>query len=74
VFLTLVVVLQAVNASTAAEARYHGVLDAVAKIVQAEGVVGLFKGLQAKLLQTVLGAAVLMAVKERLLARAMRHP
>lgn len=35
---------QAVNASTAAEVRYVGVVDAVARIIGAEGVAGLFKG------------------------------
>ncbi|KAF5829311.1 mitochondrial carrier domain-containing protein [Dunaliella salina] len=57
--------LQAANASTAAEARYSGVLDALIRILGTEGVAGLFKGLRAKLLQTVLGAAILMFVKEK---------
>lgn len=38
------VCVQAVNASTAAEVRYVGVVDAVARIIGAEGVAGLFKG------------------------------
>jgi len=57
--------LQAANASTAADARYSGVMDALVRILGTEGVAGLFKGLRAKLLQTVLGAAILMFVKEK---------
>lgn len=60
--------MQAVNASTAAEVRYVGVVDAVARIIGAEGVAGLFKGLRAKLVQTVLGAALLMAIKEEVVS------
>jgi len=57
--------MQAANSTTAAEARYVGVWDAVARILGAEGLAGLFKGLRAKLVQTVLGAAILMAIKEQ---------
>ncbi len=42
-----------------------GVRDAVQRIVRAEGVTGLFKGMQVKMFQTVLGAALMMAVKEQ---------
>lgn len=35
---------QAANAQTAAEARYVGVWDAVARILGAEGLSGFFKG------------------------------
>eukprot|EP00967_Tisochrysis_lutea_P010714 scaffold12228_cov14-Tisochrysis_lutea.AAC.1 len=37
---------QAANASTAADARYSGVMDALVRILGTEGVAGLFKGLR----------------------------
>jgi hypothetical protein len=43
--------VQAANASTAEEARYAGVVDAVMKIIKHEGTLGLFKGMQAKMAQ-----------------------
>ncbi|KAG2494995.1 hypothetical protein HYH03_006928 [Edaphochlamys debaryana] len=57
--------LQAMNSSTAHEARYSGVLDAVAAILRREGLAAFFKGMRLKMVQTVLAAALLMAIKEQ---------
>ncbi|GLC34242.1 hypothetical protein PLESTB_001607100 [Pleodorina starrii] len=57
--------LQAMNSSTAHEARYSGVLDAVVAILRREGVAAFFKGMRLKMFQTVLAAALLMAIKEQ---------
>ncbi|KAG2434409.1 hypothetical protein HYH02_012421 [Chlamydomonas schloesseri] len=57
--------LQAMNSSTAREARYSGVLDAVVAILRREGLAAFFKGMRLKMLQTVLAAALLMAIKEQ---------
>ncbi|GFH08213.1 uncharacterized protein HaLaN_03143 [Haematococcus lacustris] len=57
--------LQASSAATASEARYRGVLHAVLSIVRLEGWAGLFKGMQVKMVQTVLAAALLMSIKEQ---------
>ncbi|KXZ53702.1 hypothetical protein GPECTOR_6g619 [Gonium pectorale] len=57
--------LQAMNSSTAHEARYSGVLHAVATILRREGVAAFFKGMKIKMFQTVLAAALLMAIKEQ---------
>jgi adenine nucleotide transporter 17 len=58
--------LQAMNKRTEEGAQYAGVRDAVARILQAEGFGGFFKGMQLKMIQTVLSAALLMTIKERL--------
>ncbi|GAX85544.1 hypothetical protein CEUSTIGMA_g12959.t1 [Chlamydomonas eustigma] len=57
--------LQATNSQTDHEARYRGVLDAIVRIVKAEGVLGFFKGMKIKMIQTVLAAALLMSIKEK---------
>ncbi|PNW81373.1 hypothetical protein CHLRE_07g353300v5 [Chlamydomonas reinhardtii] len=57
--------LQAMNSSTAREARYKGVLDAVVAILRREGLAAFFKGMRLKMLQTVLAAALLMSIKEQ---------
>ncbi|EFJ47224.1 hypothetical protein VOLCADRAFT_44148, partial [Volvox carteri f. nagariensis] len=57
--------LQAMNSSTAHEARYSGVLDAGVAILRREGLAAFFKGMRLKMLQTVLAAALLMSIKEQ---------
>jgi len=57
--------LQAMSKSTAREAQYTGVLDAVLRIRSQEGVRGFYKGMKVKMIQTVLAAALLMAIKEQ---------
>eukprot|EP00798_Chlamydomonas_sp_ICE-L_P019102 gene19102-25706_t len=56
----------AANKSTCKSAQYSGVADAIGRILQAEGFRGFFKGIQMKLVQTVLAAAMLMSIKEQL--------
>ena len=45
--------------------QYTGVINALKLILREEGVRGLFKGLRMKILQTILTAALLMSIKER---------
>ncbi|KAJ9089701.1 hypothetical protein DSO57_1010198 [Entomophthora muscae] len=52
--------------------RYSSVLDGVRKIIKREGVSGLFKGIQSKLLQSVLTAAILFMAKEALFEYTVR--
>ncbi|KAI9364972.1 mitochondrial carrier domain-containing protein [Zopfochytrium polystomum] len=51
--------------------RYKSVVDGIQKIAKAEGVQGLYKGLQAKLLQSVLASAFMFAFKEELFTSAV---
>ena len=44
--------------------RYNSVMDGFRKILQHEGVNGLYKGISSKLLQSVLTAAILFSAKE----------
>ena len=46
--------------------RYSGVLDAVHKIWGQEGLRGLYKGINTKMVQTVLAASLLMVLKEQI--------
>ncbi|KAI8831984.1 mitochondrial carrier domain-containing protein [Chytriomyces cf. hyalinus JEL632] len=46
--------------------RYNNVVDGIRKIVKAEGVAGLYKGIEAKLVQSVLASAFTFAFKEEL--------
>lgn len=57
--------LQSQNAATDSAMQYKGVGDAVLRIIATEGYGGFFKGIQSKMLQTVLGAALLMSIKEQ---------
>lgn len=53
-----------------AEAKHSaGMRNVVARIIQQEGVAGLFYGLPAQLTKTVLGAALVMLIKDRLTKR-----
>eukprot|EP00897_Mesotaenium_endlicherianum_P009366 jgi/Mesen1/8458/ME000476S07992 len=60
-------------------ARYSGTVDAIAKMVQHEGVAGFYKGMGTKIVQSVLAAALLFMTKEelvkfaRLLVARRRH-
>ncbi|KAJ3138760.1 hypothetical protein HK100_012375 [Physocladia obscura] len=45
--------------------RYNNVLDGFRKIIKSEGVNGLYKGIEAKLLQSVLASAFTFAFKEK---------
>lgn len=57
---------QAINRHTHHDARYSGVFDAVARIWSSEGPSGFYKGMSSKMVQTVLAAALLMALKEEI--------
>ncbi|KAJ3203334.1 hypothetical protein HDU82_006663 [Entophlyctis luteolus] len=46
--------------------RYNNVLDGIRKILKSEGVGGLYKGIEAKLLQSVLASAFTFAFKEEM--------
>jgi solute carrier family 25 (peroxisomal adenine nucleotide transporter), member 17 len=45
---------------------YRGILSTVKSILQKEGVLGFFAGLRTKILQSVLAAALMFVLKERL--------
>ena len=46
--------------------HYHGVLDCLRRLLEDEGIAGLYRGLQSKLAHTVLTAALMFAIYERL--------
>ena len=52
--------------------QYRGVLDAVRSIHHREGFSGYFQGIETKILQSILGASVLLMIKEKITA-ATRH-
>ena len=56
--------LQSAGAHTAADRRYKGTTDAIAKIWAADGVAGFYEGLGTKITQSILAAAILMMIKE----------
>lgn len=51
--------------------KYAGFTDAVTKIFKADGILGFYKGITSKLVQTVLGAAFMFWVKERVVVYTM---
>ncbi|KND00123.1 uncharacterized protein SPPG_04465 [Spizellomyces punctatus DAOM BR117] len=51
--------------------RYRSVLDGFQKIIKTEGVKGLYKGIEAKLVQSVLASAFTFAFKEELFSSAV---
>ncbi|KAJ1508407.1 hypothetical protein HMI55_000391, partial [Coelomomyces lativittatus] len=53
-------------------ARYKSVLDGFNKIIHREGIKGLYKGIESKLLQSILTAALLFTAKEKFFATAVR--
>ncbi|KAI8854680.1 mitochondrial carrier domain-containing protein [Chytridium lagenaria] len=57
--------------STSEAARYKSVWDGLTKIAKTEGVKGLYKGIEAKLLQSVLSSAFTFAFKEELFTSAV---
>lgn len=60
--------LQATGEGSLATRKYRGTLDAVQKIFEAEGMPGFYHGFRAKIFQSVLAAALLFVVKEKLTA------
>lgn len=56
--------------------QYTGVVDAVKRILRDEGWHGFYKGMNVKLLQTVIAAALLMMLKEEIFSatRLMLQP
>ncbi|GBF90522.1 peroxisomal nicotinamide adenine dinucleotide carrier protein [Raphidocelis subcapitata] len=56
--------MQAVNRDTAEGQRYTSVPDAVRRMAATEGVAAFYRGMRVKLAQTVLAAALMMALKE----------
>lgn len=45
--------------------RYKGTWDAISRIAKEEGLGGFYKGMQAKILQTALNAALMLMIKEQ---------
>ncbi|KAL3158783.1 hypothetical protein ABBQ32_011511 [Trebouxia sp. C0010 RCD-2024] len=58
--------LQAASKHTHADLKYSGTYDAVRTIWQKEGFLGFYDGMKAKIVQSVLAAALLMSIKEEL--------
>jgi adenine nucleotide transporter 17 len=53
------------------DARYNSVLDGFRKIINQEGIKGLYKGIETKIVQSVLTAALLFTAKEELFKTAV---
>ena len=47
------------------ETKYNSILDGFKKILKTEGVAGLYKGIESKLTQSVLTAALMFMFKEQ---------
>ena len=60
--------LQAAGAHTAASRRYEGTLDALSRIWAEGGLPAFYAGLRTKIAQSILAAALLMAIKEEVAA------
>lgn len=60
------------RAGNDAESRYNSVMDGFRKIIKHEGFGGLYKGIQSKLVQSVLTSAFLFAGKEVLFQYAVK--
>ncbi|KAK9827375.1 hypothetical protein WJX81_003723 [Elliptochloris bilobata] len=58
--------LQSEGKHTTADRRYNGSVDAVTRIWQTEGLPGFYKGMRTKIVQSILAAALLMAIKEEI--------
>lgn len=52
--------------------RYNSVMDGFKKILATEGLQGLYKGIESKLIQSVLTSAFLFAFKEEFFAFAVK--
>lgn len=57
--------LQATSSHTAAELQYNGTCDTIVRISREEGLGGFFKGMESKILQTALNAALMLMIKEQ---------
>lgn len=57
--------LQATSSHTAAELQYTGTWDTITRISREEGLGGFFKGMESKILQTALNAALMLMIKEQ---------
>lgn len=51
--------------------KYAGFIDAVTSILKADGIKGFYKGITSKIVQTVLGAAFMFWVKEKVVVYTM---
>mmetsp|Transcript_6466 Transcript_6466/g.18649 ORF Transcript_6466/g.18649 Transcript_6466/m.18649 type:complete len:335 (+) Transcript_6466:204-1208(+) len=60
--------LMSASATTEAAMRYSGTWDALTRILHEDGFLGFYRGLRAKIVQSVLAAAILFAVREKLYA------
>mmetsp|Transcript_22630 Transcript_22630/g.62812 ORF Transcript_22630/g.62812 Transcript_22630/m.62812 type:complete len:319 (+) Transcript_22630:175-1131(+) len=60
--------LQASSSPNSSEPPYSGTLDALQKIYEAEGALGFYNGMRTKIVQSVLAAALLFLLKEKLTA------
>lgn len=49
------------------EESYHGTLDAILRTYRNDGIAGFYNGLRSKIAQSVLTAAILFVMKEKLL-------
>ncbi|BFZ55557.1 hypothetical protein PYCC9005_002598 [Savitreella phatthalungensis] len=71
-YITLKARMQLRQSASVEGDRYTSMLGGLRKIMRDEGVPGLYKGIEAKLLQSVLTAALLFGFKERLFLEAQR--
>eukprot|EP00899_Mesostigma_viride_P018986 jgi/Mesvir1/27089/Mv20774-RA.1 len=62
----MLLVKSRLQAKQDATRQYAGTMDALVKIARAEGLVGFYRGMGAKIVQSVLAAAILFAIKEKL--------
>lgn len=58
--------LMSTTSATEAAMRYRGTWDALCRIYNEDGFLGFYRGLRAKVVQSVLAAAILFAVREKL--------
>jgi len=54
------------QSQSSTDAPYSGTIDAILKIFKSDGFLGFFKGMPSKMVQTVLGAAFMFLVKEKI--------
>ncbi|CAL5226190.1 g9024 [Coccomyxa viridis] len=58
--------LMSAGKHTSSDRKYTGTVDAIERIYKTEGFLGFYKGMRAKIVQSILAAALLMAIKEQL--------
>jgi adenine nucleotide transporter 17 len=70
-----IVVKSRMQAAHSSAKNYKSALDGILTIVKQEGVQGLYKGIESKLLQSVLTAAILFAGQKRIyeMTKAVRY-